>query len=205
MKKDIICIDLDDTISDTSSTIIEFARKYDIEHFGGTGKLNLLENSRDHYYFARMLNWNREQLINFFDDCYFKYLQEIKVKENSREIITKLKELGFYICIITARREKEGNQVYKITNNWLKANNIEYNNLILNSIDKGKLVEEMKAHIFIDDSFDNCISVRKCSPSTKVYLMNTIYNSNISNLEKLGIERIQNLTEFYNKVRSLKR
>lgn len=204
MNKDIICIDLDDTISDTFSTIVEFAQKYDIEHFGGTGVLNSLGNSSDHYYFARMLNWNREQLISFFDDCYLEYLKKIKIKKKSSEAIFKLRKCGYYICIITARREKEDGQVYDITNNWLKNNNVEYDKLIINSIDKGKMVEKMNARIFIDDSFDNCMLVRNYSPTTKVYLMDTIYNSCITNLEELGIERIQSLTELYNIVRSIK-
>lgn len=205
MKKDILCIDLDDTLSDTFQVIVDFARKYDIENYGGTGILKELVDSRDHYYFARMLNWNREQLISFFNDCYIEYLEEIKAKKNSSEVIVKLKNLGFSICILTARREKENGQVYEITSNWLKKNNIEYDNLIINSINKGKIVDKMKAKIFIDDSFDNCLSVRNCSPSTKVYLMDTVCNSCIDGLEEIGIERIHDLPELYNKVRSLRK
>ena len=87
----------------------------------------------------------------------------------------------------------------------LEKNNIEYDNLIINSINKGKIVDKMKAKIFIDDSFDNCLSVKNCSPSTKVYLMDTVCNSCIDGLEEIGIERIHDLPELYNKVRSLRK
>jgi len=200
MKKDILCIDLDDTISDTASVIIEYAHKYDIQHFGGSGNIVVSNNNYDYYYFARMLNWNRQQLISFFNDCYLSYLKEIKPKPEAKEILKKIKELDILIYIVTARRERENKVVQEITRNWFDNNQLIYDELIVDAKDKGEIIKKIGAKFFLDDSFNNCVSVMKKSLSTKTYLMNTNFNSNI---DSGRIERVQNLSEFYIKMRRL--
>ena len=193
----IICLDLDDTIADSASTIIKYAQKCDIEMFGGDGKLKELNNNPDHFYFARMLNWNTDQLITFFDNYYIQYLKVIKPKQDASLITHKLKQMGFKIYIITARVEKENNIVEKITNKWLIDNKICFDKLVVNQSDKGDYINKVSANYFIDDSLEHCISAYYHSPITKIYLMENKFNEG---LKYNNIERVSSLSELYDKI-----
>lgn len=195
MKKSVLCIDLDDTLSYTASTIIKYAIKYDKEVIGGNGKFDNSKNNGDYYYFARGLSWNRENVINFFDRYYPYYLDEIKVKIDASNIMRKIHDIDVEIHILTARREKN-NMVYDITFNWLNKNNIYFDKLIIDAIDKKEYIKKINAKYYIDDSIDNCRIVKEHLPFVNVYVMNTEYNKEID----VSIMRIDNLNDLYEEI-----
>ena len=201
MRKNIFCVDLDDTLCYTGQTIIEYAKHYDITNLNGSGKIDQNSSSTDHYYFARMLGWNRKQLIEFFDACYPMYLENIKVKDDAIKLLQRVKELDYIIHIVTARREKKIGIVYDITKKWLEENNLIYDDLIIDCINKGEYVKSVNAQLFLDDSLKNCLDVYTCSPETDNYLLTTNYNKEVSSDK---IKRVNDLDEFYEKVRRLK-
>lgn len=192
--KKILCIDLDDTIALTSNTIIKFAVDFDKKVLKINGELKNIDNCKDYYYFAKMLGWNKEQLTQFFDNCYLKYLKEIRVKPEASSALKKIKALGISIYIVTSRREKENGKVTKITKNWLKQNNIIYDKLFINAINKWNIIKQVKPSYFLDDSFENCLNVSKVSKNTEVILMTTTFNKKIQNEQ---FRQISNLNELY--------
>ena len=117
-KETILCIDLDDTLTYTSETIIKCAVQFDKEDLHGTGILKKISNSEDYFYFARMLNWSRDDLIKFFDKCYPEYLTSIKAKPEASTITKKMKELNIKIYIVTSRKETKDKRVTKYTKKW---------------------------------------------------------------------------------------
>lgn len=197
-KKDIICFDLDDTIADSAPTIIQYAQKCDIEKFGGTGHLGKISNNCDYFYFARMLNWTTEQLIIFFDNYYLQYLKDIKPKPEASIVLSKFKQLGFDIHIVTSRVEKDNNIVEKITHEWFEKNEITFDKLIINQDEKGDYVKKVNAKFFVDDSLVNCLSVNNYSSNTKVYLMKTDFNCDVENDSNIDV--VSNLEELYTKI-----
>lgn len=201
MEKNIFCVDLDDTLCDTGSTIIEYAKYHDINKLNGSGKIETSNNNIDDYYFARMLGWNREQLIDFFNTYYPMYLEDIKVKSEAVELLQKLKELDYIIYVVTARREKKLRMVYEITKKWLEENNLAYDGLVINCTNKGEFVKSVNAKLFLDDSLKHCLDVYTYSPQTKNYLLTTPYNKAVENS---NIQRVNSLDEFYEKARRLK-
>ncbi len=70
MKRHILCIDLDDTISNTYSTVLKLAKEYDKKELNRTGMAEENIKSSDDYYFARMLKWTREETITFYQKYY---------------------------------------------------------------------------------------------------------------------------------------
>lgn len=192
----ILCIDLDDTLSYTADTIVEYAIEFDKKYLNGTGKVNSVNDSEDYFYFARMLNWNREQLIQFFDKCYPDYLQKIKADPLAKEITKKIKQMNVNIYIVTSRRNTT-NKAIEYTKKWLRNNGIMYDKLFMNVIDKGSFIEKIKPDYFIDDSVKNCRDVLKKSLTTKVFLMNTKFNKNINTT----IKRINTLNDLYNEIK----
>ena len=189
-KARILCIDLDDTLSLTADTILEFAINFDKTKLNRSGILKQIDNCEDYYYFARMLEWNREQLISFFDTCYIDYLQKIKVKSDASLIINKIKNLGIEIYIVTSRRERENNEIKIITQEWLKQNSIVYDKLFLNVINKGELIKEINPTYFVDDSYKNCLDVTKVCKDTKTFLIETNFNNKIQTENILNVKYI---------------
>ncbi len=189
----ILCVDLDDTLASSGKTINECAIKFNKDILKRTTKIKKIGNCDDHYYFARMLEWNRDDLINFFKQCYPRYLNDIKIKYGTRNYLKLIKELNIKIYIVTSRKEINNDQVKKITINWLKKNKIYYDKLFVNVDDKAKLLKKIKPDFYIDDSLKNCSSVGKKLPSTKIYLMNTKYNKNV----KANYTRINSIKDFY--------
>ena len=195
-KARILCIDLDDTLSLTADTILEFAINFDKTKLNRSGILKQIDNCEDYYYFARMLEWNREQLISFFDTCYLDYLRKIKVKPDASLIINKIKNLGIEIYIVTSRRERENNEIKIITQEWLKQNSIFYDKLFLNVINKGELIKEINPTYFVDDSYKNCLDVTKVCKDTKTFLIETNFNNKIQTENVLKVKNLKELYEF---------
>ena len=69
--------------------------------------------------------------------------------------------------------------VKDITKQWLKDNEVEYDELIINAEDKLKIALEKKIDIFIDDSFKNCKNIAD-NTEAKVYLMNSRVNGSFN-------------------------
>ena len=79
---------------------------------------------------------------------------------------------------------------------WLKANHIEYDDIVLNADDKAKVALEKKLDIFIDDSFKNCTEV--ANTGIKTYIMDTRTNKSL-NAE--NITRVYSWTDIYDKIK----
>ena len=195
-KVKILCIDLDDTLSLTADTILKYAISFDKTKLSRSGQLKKIENCDDYYYFAKMLGWNREQLISFFDTCYLEYLQKIEVKSDASTIIKKIKKLGIKVYIVTSRRECENNNIMKITEKWLKENEISFDKLFVNVINKSELIKQIKPAYFVDDSYKNCLDVSQVCENTKVVLIETDFNKSIRVENILKIKSLKELYEF---------
>lgn len=189
----ILCVDLDDTLALSGKTIIDYAIKFDKEVLKRTTTIKKVTNCSDYYYFARMLNWNRQDLIKFFEYCYPNYLKDIKIKYGTRKYLKLLKKLNVKIYIVTSRREIRDDIVEKITIEWLKKNKLEYDKLYINIENKADLLGKLKPDYYIDDSLKNCDSVHALVPNTRIFLMNTIYNKKLN----ARYERINNIKNFY--------
>ena len=200
MKNHVLCIDLDDTLSDTYETIMKYAIKHDIENLGRKGIINNKISSSDYFYFARSLGWSRDDLISFFDTYYPTFLKEIKPKKESSYIMNQIKDMNIKIYIVTSRKEIN-NEVFNITKNWLLDNNIPYDELYIDSKDKDKIIKKLKANYFIDDSLDNCIKVKESSKNTNVFWIQTEYNKDLKCDKE--IIKINNLNELLDNIRRI--
>lgn len=189
----ILCVDLDDTLAYSGKTINKYAIKFDKDSLKRKTKIKKIDNCDDNYYFAKMLNWDRNDLISFFKQCYPRYLNDIKIKPRTKYYMHLIKDLNIKIYIVTSRRETCGNQVKKLTEDWLNKNKIYYDELFINIDDKANFLKNINPNFYIDDSLKNCDSVKKILPGTKVYLVNTKYNKNI----KTDHIKINSIKDFY--------
>lgn len=189
-----IVTDLDDTICNTAEEIMKYAMDYHINVLHRTNPVKKSINCKDYYYFKDMLDWNDEETIGFFRQCYPLYLSDIQCKRDVAMITEKLKKMGYEIHICSARRSNSTNYVYDLTKKWLQKNQIIYDKLIIDQVDKLYYVNNIKNVIFIDDSFENCQSVAENTKHV-VYMMSTNYNQKFYSADFM---RVSNWIEIYN-------
>lgn len=189
-----IGIDIDDTITNSSEVFIEYARLYNKEN-----KINF-EIDTTQLDQSKAFGWNKKNQIEFTNKYLPMILTNAKPPKNVVAIINKLREDGNKILFITARNDKETENVYEITENWLVSNNIQYDKLIVDSKNKEVDCSNNNVDIFIDDSIRNCENVYSAL-KIPVFLFNSNYNTNYYHSQ---IERVFNWDELYTKINDIK-
>lgn len=171
--------DLDDTISDTAKVINMYAKEFDINFLKGDGIFKKeVGNSKDYYYFADALDWDRNDIGKFFETYYLDILKNVTIKPGISNIFKLIKNRGDEVFIISSRRERENAEIEKLTIDWLNKNNVIYDKLFINIKNKYELVNKYNIDVFIDDSYNNCKDVARLT-TAKVYMVQNIYNEKI--------------------------
>ena len=193
-----IGIDIDDTISETFETLLPYAQKYTIEDLKIKSEINMNQDFLDHFYIVKMNGWKEQEAISFWNKYYGEILKKVNIKKFAAEVINRFKKKGHKIYLITARWDMPNDNIQEITKQWLKKNNVEYDELIINASDKLQLIKEKNIDVFIDDSFKNCKNIAENS-NTKVYMMTSRVNGTF-NHEK--ITRVYSWPEVYSLIES---
>ncbi len=195
-----IGIDIDDTISETFEALLPYAQKYTIEDLKRKSEIDMNQNFLDHFYIVSMNKWNKEEAMNFWNKYYAEILKGVNIKKFASKVINKLKEEGHKIYLITARWDMPNDNIQEITKQWLKENDVKYDELIINASDKLQLIKEKNIDIFIDDSFNNCKSIAE-NTNTKVYMMTSGVNGNFNDE---NIKRVYSWPEIYDLIKNKK-
>ena len=189
-----IGIDIDNVISNFNDELLKEYLKHDKE-LRNTGIIN--ENVFIRY---GMFDWTEKEETEFYKNNIERIATKLKPLNRASETIKKLKEDGNEIIIISGRNNGEYNNPYKLTEEWLAKYNIVYDKLILtnayNKEEKANVCKENNIDIMIEDSTKTAINIEKVG--TKVLFMNTRYNMNNENLEK-----VSNWKEIYAKISSM--
>ena len=166
-----IGIDIDDTITNTWEYIMPiFSEKFNIpiEQFKESGA----------YYDSIKHIVSFDEYLNLIKK-YEHIMQDVPLKENVKEIITKLKEEGNTIIFITARGTNSYSNPYLISKNYLNKHKIPYDKLIVNAYKKGTICKEEKIDLFIDDNIKNCTDVS--NQGIDVLMMSASFNESDTN------------------------
>lgn len=193
-KKCKIGIDIDNVLSNFNEELLKEFLNHDKE-LRNTGIID------ENVYITRgMFDWSKEELDNFYNNNIERIAKNLKVIDKAPEYIKKLKKNGYKIYIISGRDNGEYSDPYKMTIDWLKKYNIEYDKLILtnayNSNEKAEKCLENDISIMIDDSTRICLETMNNGITT--LLMDTPYN------RKENIPRVHNWEEIYNYISSYK-
>ena len=188
MKK-ILCFDLDDTICDTSTVILEQAGRFNKEEFNIHEPLHAHDNCSDFLEFLNAFGWGEEQIESFFDKNYPAFLEEVVPKVGVVDTIHKLHLSGWKIHIVTSRREING-RVYLMTEKWLQKHGVIFDSLTIEAINKIPILKDKETDFFFDDSIKNCIHASQSGITS--FLMDTPYNRAFSCRE---IERIKSFSD----------
>ena len=137
-----IGIDIDDTITNTTSLMDEYAKRYD----------NTVKINNNEYYMKDRYNWTFQKVESFWKQCIEDILSNVSTKEDAVKYINKLYDEENDIYLITARSSRYSVNVPEITTNYMDKLGIKYNYLIMNSWDKNRVCLDHKIDIMIDDS-----------------------------------------------------
>lgn len=172
-----IGIDVDDTVANTDERIIEEALIYDKNSVKGRGF-----KDKDAYTFMEKFYWNVMDVDGFMKIIRKgKFFSDLTPVKDAPTYVNKLFDDGNEIYFIT--RRKNNLKTKLMTKNWLKKNGFKYNKLIMGSIDKGTICNELGIDVFIDNDEKN---VRKAaSNGIEAILKGTIYTSDVKDLNKI--------------------
>lgn len=161
MKKLTIGIDIDDTITDTFYHLMPAVAEYfnvDIDYL----KKNKIS-------YTTLTKEMKEKELDFAKENFSKYIPSTPIKKDAVEYIKKIKKLGHNILIITARNDIFYENARKISEDYLKKHNIEYDELFC-TIDKVGICKEQKVDIFIDDSVNQCNRIKNAGIKTLLFV-----------------------------------
>ena len=177
-----IGIDIDDTICNTW----EYIKPYFKSNF------NIDDNILNENNYSRTLNCSKEEYYSFFKEKKDNIIHKITKKKDDNKKINKLKDEGHKIYLITARGNLDMKTPYETTKLYLQNNNIKYDKLCLNSLEKDIICHENKIDIFIDDSIKHCTIVSKLG--IPVLLMDASYNKQCDKFRRVNTwEEIYNI------------
>lgn len=189
-----IGIDIDNVISNFNDELLKEYLKHDKE-LRNTGIIN-----KDVFIRYGMFDWTEKEETEFYKNSIERIAIKLKPIHRATETIKKLKEDGNEIISISGRNNGEYNNPYKLTEEWLAKYNIVYDKLILtnayNKEEKANVCKENNIDIMIEDSTQTAVNIEKVG--TKVLFMNTRYNKNNENFEK-----VSNWKEIYSKISKL--
>lgn len=178
-----IGIDIDDTITETSELLMPYVAEYfsiDIDYLK---KNNICYNNLPKEY--------KEKEKEFGKSTFGRVLLDVRLKENAKEIIDKLKEDGHKIVIITARDETIYDAPFEFTKKQLKKLRIEYDKLFC-TFDKKQICIDENIDFFIDDSVENLNNVEDTVGQV------LLFNSKTNMRENNHFIRVNSWKEIYN-------
>ncbi len=182
-----IAIDVDDTLISLVDQAYAYGQLYQYKHNG-----NMNVENANALYISGIYNWEEELEINFFKEVLIGVIDNTPPKPLAKEVITKLKNEGHTIHIMTARQEYYFPNAYEKTKQWLNKYDIPFDYLHVHVNDKGIKCKELQIDAFIDDIELNCLSAQK--HGVKTYIFNTISNKDfVSN----DIKRVYSWPQVY--------
>lgn len=195
-----IGIDIDDTIADAYNLMFNLAQKFDIEILKKEGNV-LTEVDEDGFYIGKIHGWSKDEIKKFFESYYKYALEKVKPKMFSSEIITKIKNEGNKIIIISSRFNNETvSNIEEITKKWLDYYKIPYDKIYTEVKDKLNVIIKENIDIIIDDDYYLCEEVAKLNK--KVYLMNL--ESNRKKTIGSNITRVYSWLNLYEKLKNVR-
>ena len=139
-----------------------------------------------------IFGWTDEIAHDFWNKYRKDLVSELPAREFASEVISKLRNLGDEIYIITARKNYDEwfpkelqSKVEEITKKWLKENKIIYDDIFFNIKDKGTHCKEHNIDIMIEDETKN---IKKLINNTSIIIYDAPYNR---------IPEFNNLTRCY--------
>lgn len=158
-----IGLDIDDTICNSSEISLKYALEFD-KTLRNTGIVD-----EYHYITRGMFDWSKEEIERFSALYFDNTALEAVPYPGVKEAFDKWHELGYQIILISARNEFFSD-AKKVTEEWLKKNNLKVDKLYVATDLKDECAVKEGISIYIDDIPSTCKAVfQKGIPTVKMY------------------------------------
>ena len=183
-----IGIDIDDTITNSWDVLAkEYAKIFDVPE-------SILINSIPYYNNIIKTKCTLDEYFKNIIPINDAIVPNIPLKENVKETIDKLYELGHTVFFITSRG-KENTNAYQITKDYLDKHKIKYEKLILGIRSKAEVCINERIDLHIDDSIKHCTAISEAG--IDVLMFETKYNK-----EFKQFKHVKNWNEIYEYIKS---
>lgn len=195
-----IGIDIDGVLTDIEQWQLDYGSKFYFEKYGKEIQNNEGYETTDIFKVDSKLD------DEFWTEYFKDYSTNVDVRKLASEVIKKLKQDGNEVYIITARGNflSHSASVMSIEENrnivldWLKRNEIEYDDIIFSPEDKLSICIENNIDLMIEDKVDN---INKISTRIPVICFHAGYNKNCKGN---NIFRCYSWYDIYSKISSIK-
>lgn len=157
-----IGIDIDDTLTNTKELQIKYWKEYYLKNPDPNFSKEIPTN----------INSFGNEYISTFWDTYREALFTPPIKENASNIIKKLNQEGYQLCIITSRPDYKYHNLKERIITWLHKNNINITEINTNIRDKALFCHKNNIDLLIDDSIEHVTNTIK--HNKKAILFNNI-------------------------------
>lgn len=170
-----IGIDIDDTITNSWECLIPYySKNFNIDE-------EVLHKSKPYYSSVSHL-MTLDEYYKIMLPIYDKVIPTVSIKEDVKETIDKLYDLGCHVVFITSRGV-DHTDPYKDSIDYLNKYHIKFDKVRTNSRDKAKVCLEENIDIFIDDSVRHCEEVSNAGIET--LLFETYYNKDYDKVKHM--------------------
>ena len=171
-----IGIDIDGVLTDIEQWQLDCGGKF-------FSKLNKSVVNKDGYEITEIFNVSDELDSQFWNEYLYEYVTKEPSRKYASEVIKKLKDNGNEIYIITARyltdrNTEDGQRMRQIVIDWLKQQNIIYDEIIFAPEDKLQICLENNIDVMIEDKVAN---IEKISTRLPVICFHAGYNKHCKN------------------------
>lgn len=182
-----IGIDIDDTVTFTYETLLNLiALKYGMN-------FDKLISKKPTYDMFDSLFPNYRLFVH---ETFPVMAKMVPLKSDVVEILNKLHKQGHKIIFISARNKEEYKDPYKLSYEYLKANNVPFDKLIVDVKDKAKECVLQQIDLFIDDDFRNCKAVKNVGIETWQF-------SNVFTIPNNDLKVVKSWEDVYKKVQEM--
>lgn len=161
----IIGVDIDDTLTYLHDERIRVAEKFIADNHMPYKCIN-----PDSRWISEVFDWTQEDFSKFWFSEIDNLLASVSPRPHAVEAMKNFKACGHRIVIVTARDNIWHKDAYKLSYDWLKHNDIIYDDLIVGKIDKTQACLDAKVDIFIDDMPSNLNKLQKVGIDTILML-----------------------------------
>lgn len=185
----VIGIDIDDTITKTSDEI----KNYIINHkdeFEDSKKL--LSNM----HLILIGDKSTKDTKKFLENVLPNLIENVEIRKDAVDVLTKLKKSGYYIVLITAR----GDDIFlkgaeKVTRKYLDTHNIPYDKLIADSLNKKQACIDNNVDIMIDDS------IRTLDKLIELNIKKLLFTTDVNKHIDTNFKRVSSWLDIYEELK----
>lgn len=159
--------------------------------------------NKDGFTIQEMFGCSKEEEHNFWKKNLLKYVTTEKARDGASNFTKRVHNDGDTIKIITSRvytteDTKMGKLMRFIVEQWLKANKIEYDEIVYCDEDKKEAIKLNNVDVMLEDNVDN---IRELSKLTNVVCVDNDYNRVIPDANYI---RIKDMSETIDALHTIK-